>query len=161
MAIHTASDESGILVMPSGKAGRATSHQRTEVRGPGTRLPTDMMLKRRIPRWLPWAALGTLIVGGAVAGYLLFWPGGVQVEPPPSGAAMAGVAGDDDGRDDARVATLEAELATARAALAVKEDEAAEAAKARDALKAKAAAAGELEKQLAELVGASGDEHNT
>ena len=47
MAIQTATDESGILVLPGGK-----SRGKTKARG---RAPerTDLNLRRRLPRWLP------------------------------------------------------------------------------------------------------------
>jgi chemotaxis protein MotB len=149
-------DESGILVMPtSGKAGRASSKQKTTVRRDPQ--PTDMVKRRRIPRWLPYVIGAVAVLGGAIATYILFWPRVTFLDPTTlaRGQAMAAVIDADVA--EARVTELEAELATAKQALIAQEEVAAAATKQADKLAEKAAAAGALEKQLAELVGASGD----
>lgn len=162
MAIHTASDESGILVMPSsgrpgGKAGRASSKQRTEVRGRAPERTDVVPHGRRIPRWLPWTIGAAALVGGAIAGYLLLWPRHGVVADGDLARSAAIAAELDVDAAERRIAELQGELDAARAALVTQQEAAAEAEAERDKLAAKAAAAVALEQQLAELVGASGD----
>ncbi|MCA9677908.1 MAG: flagellar motor protein MotB [Kofleriaceae bacterium] len=152
MAIQTATDESGILVLPGGK-----SRGKTKARG---RAPerTDLNLRRRLPRWLPWVAGAIVIMGGgAYAAHRVMSPGGAIIDPRTSAAAEVTSAQLATGVAQARIGELEAELETTRKELAVRDAEAKQAEAERAVLAKKAAEAELLQQKLTAVVGGSGE----